>query len=147
MNVLEKVRSLFRAFGDLQAEVRDLRARLDAAEARIAVLEARPVVPSIPAPQAPLGPLSPYPWPDPGPFVIDPYVTTAADRVRRLSCASPAVIDNYRSFVQLSGIDQHQPWVEATKDGYRGRVGVDAYVGPLRTYQHSAEEDALAHIE
>lgn len=74
MNVLEKVRSLFRAFGDLQAEVRDLRARLDAAEARIVALEARPVVPSIPAPQTPLGPLSPYPWPDPGPYVIDPSI-------------------------------------------------------------------------
>lgn len=125
MNVLEKVRSLFRAFGDLRTEARDLRARLDAAEARIAVLEAR----SIPAPKTPLGPPSPHPWPDPGPW------------------ASPAVIDNYRSFVQLSGIDPDQPWVEVTKDGYRGRVGVDAYVGPLRTYQHSAEEDALAHIK
>lgn len=43
MNVLEKIRSLFRAFGDLQAEVRDLRSRLDAAEARIAAPRPAPM--------------------------------------------------------------------------------------------------------
>lgn len=102
MNVLEKVRSLFRAFGDLQTEVRDLRARLDAAEGRIAVLEARPLGPLIPAPQMPLA---------------------------------------------LSGVSPRQPWIEITKDGYRGRVGENTYVGPLRANQQGAEGDISSWVE
>lgn len=112
MNVLEKVRSLFRAFGDLQAEVRDLRARLDAAEARIAALEARPVGPLIPAPQTPLGPLSPYPWPDPGPYVIDPSIppgveVCGASPVARTYTAETAKVLDQETFRRLVNEGQH----------------------------------------